>query len=142
MATVHESNGLDRGVNGRFAPGNAGGPGRPRRPVEETYLLAITTACPIETWERICAKAVEDALGGDPKAREWLARYLVREPEGGTPTLLHAHLHAMADLDPVLVAHAERETPDELDNLLESGRAREVLALARRLADEKSVDCP
>lgn len=130
---------LDRAQNGHFAPGNAGGPGRPRRPVEESYLLAITAACPVETWERICAKAVEDAMSGDPKAREWLSRYLVREPESSTPMLLNAHLHSLAEHDPVLLAHADRQIPDRLSELInpvDGERSRKVLALVRQLAGQ------
>ncbi len=65
-----------RGPRGRFAEGNAGGPGRPPRPVELHYLRAISDACPLETWAEIVAKAVDDAKGGDPQARAWLSKYL------------------------------------------------------------------
>ncbi len=70
----------ERNPGGTFAKGWAGGPGRPRRAVEAHYLLAISEACPPERWKEIVQRAVEDAKGGDPKAREWLAGYLVGRP--------------------------------------------------------------
>lgn len=72
--------------DGRFAPGNAGGPGRPRRATEEAYLLATLNACPLEAWEEIVTAAVEAAKAGDWKAREWLAGYLLGEAKAPSPT--------------------------------------------------------
>lgn len=76
-------NGLDgeksakgRGPRGRFAPGNAGGPGRPPRPVELHYLRAISDACPLDVWRDIVQKAVDLAKTGDAAARAWLSKYL------------------------------------------------------------------
>ncbi len=66
----------ERTARGRFAVGNSGGPGRPKRATEATYLLTLSAACPPETWRLICQKAVEQALAGDASARAWLARYL------------------------------------------------------------------
>jgi hypothetical protein len=79
-------NGTDgRAPNGRFAPGNAGGPGRPPRQTEREYLRAMLAGCTPEDWREIVDQAVEDAKGGDAKAREWLARYLVGMPYLTTP---------------------------------------------------------
>ena len=74
-----QQNGQDGGprdLHGRFTLGNPGGPGRPRRATEATYLLALSDACPPETWQRICQKAVEQAIEGDASARAWLSKYL------------------------------------------------------------------
>jgi len=70
-------------INGRFAPGNPGGPGRPRRQVEREYLDALTAAVPMDRWRLVVDRAVEDAIAGDPRARDWLGRYLIGNP---TPT--------------------------------------------------------
>ena len=67
----------DRNLNGTFAPGNPGGPGRPRQPVERQYLAALVEAVSPADWRAIVGKAVADAKGGNPKAREWLAKYLL-----------------------------------------------------------------
>lgn len=66
-----------REASGQFANGNAGGPGRPRRAIERDYLAALSDACPPDTWRQIVTRAVDDAKAGDPKAREWLTRYLL-----------------------------------------------------------------
>jgi hypothetical protein len=34
---------------------------------------------PLETWREICQAAVAAAKDGDPRARDWLARYLLGE---------------------------------------------------------------
>lgn len=47
-----------------------------RRATEKDYLRALSDVCPIETWGQIVTKAVEQAQGGDPQARAWLAKYL------------------------------------------------------------------
>jgi hypothetical protein len=80
-----EQNGKHR-KNGQFAPGNPGGPGRPRRVAERDYLVTLTEACPPEKWRAICRRAVENALAGDAMARNWLSRYLLGNP-AELPTL-------------------------------------------------------
>jgi hypothetical protein len=72
-----------RQSNGRFAVGNSGGPGRPRRAVELEYLAVLADAVPPGQWRKIVARAVKDALAGDSKARRWLGEHLLgrqREP--------------------------------------------------------------
>jgi hypothetical protein len=72
-----------RDDNGRFTTGNSGGPGRPRRAVEQDYLAALADTVPLERWRKIIDRAVADAEKGDAKARRWLAEYLlgrIREP--------------------------------------------------------------
>src|SRR5262245_12513652 len=74
--------GADRDDNGRFAPGNPGGPGRPRRAVEADYLAALSEAVTLERWGEIVATAIAQAIAGDAKAREWLGSYLAGKPTG------------------------------------------------------------
>jgi hypothetical protein len=66
-----------RNSDGTFAAGNPGGPGRPRRAVEREYLAALADVASLEAWREICQRAVEDAKQGNPKARAWLASYLL-----------------------------------------------------------------
>ena len=74
-----------RTEGGRFAAGNAGGPGRPRRAVESQYMASIGDVVTVEDWQAIVRRALDDAKNGDAKAREWLTKYLVgTEP----PTLV------------------------------------------------------
>ena len=66
-----------RNLDGTFALGNPGGPGRPRRAVEREYLAALAEAVSPADWRAIVARAVADAKGGNPKAREWLSKHLL-----------------------------------------------------------------
>ena len=71
-----------RNAKGQFADGNRGGPGRPKRCVERDYLAALSETVTLDDWHAICQRAVEEAKGGDPKAREWLSRYCIgKEPQ-------------------------------------------------------------
>jgi hypothetical protein len=72
------SNCRDR--RGRFAQGNAGGPGRPPIEKERRYIETMAAVCDDEAWRRICKRAVKDAEAGDHRAREWLTKHLVGEP--------------------------------------------------------------
>jgi hypothetical protein len=40
-------------------------------------MIALSECVPTETWRSIVAKAVEQAVSGDAKARDWLAGYLL-----------------------------------------------------------------
>ncbi len=75
MVTGTDTNG--RQTDGRFAPGNAGGPGRPRRPVEEDYLRVLNEAVTVEDWAQVVRRAVEDAKQGDARARDWLSKHIL-----------------------------------------------------------------
>lgn len=66
-----------RDDRGRFAPGNSGGPGRPKRAVELEYIKALADTVTLDDWRAVCQSALEAAKAGDAKAREWLAGYLI-----------------------------------------------------------------
>ena len=66
-----------RADDGRFLPGWAGGPGRPRREIEMQYLRKIQDGVSLQVWQGICDKAIAQALAGDSTARAWLSRYLL-----------------------------------------------------------------
>lgn len=69
--------GEERNKRGQFAKGCKGGPGRPRREVEEDYLAAISEEISKADWRAIIRKAAMQAKKGDAKARIWLSDYLV-----------------------------------------------------------------
>jgi hypothetical protein len=48
-----------------------------RRPIEREYLATLNAAVPLDTWQAICQRAADDALAGDAKARDWLAKWLL-----------------------------------------------------------------
>ena len=64
---------------GRFASGNSGGPGRPRRAIETDYLAALGDALTIDAWREIVTGAITSAKIGDDKARAWLSKYALGE---------------------------------------------------------------
>lgn len=86
-----------REANGRFSQGNAGGPGRPPRQTEASYLRATSAACSIEDWRAIIERAVQDAKAGNAKAREFLSKYLL----GSAPILSELVAWDEVGLDPV-----------------------------------------
>lgn len=71
-------NGRDK--RGRFTPGHAGGPGRPKRDTEREYLDALIGAVSLADWREIVLRAVEDAKDGDKDARAFLAKHLIGDP--------------------------------------------------------------
>lgn len=75
MVSGTEPNG--RQADGRFANGNAGGPGRPRRPVEEDYLRVLNESVSVQDWAQVVRRAVEDAKQGDARARDWLSKHIL-----------------------------------------------------------------
>lgn len=77
----------DRDKSGKFAKGNKGGPGRPKRETEMKYMAALGDECPVSAWREIVKKAVEDAKEGDVQARAWLGRYLLSDINGQAPSL-------------------------------------------------------
>ncbi len=73
-----------RDRSGRFQKGCDPGPGRPRRDIERDYVATLSESVGLDAWRKITEKAVADALAGDPKAREFLAGYLMGKPTGNT----------------------------------------------------------
>lgn len=86
-----------RGKNGQFLEGSSGGPGRPPRKTEWSYLRSTTSACSLEDWQQIVTRAVADAKNGNAKAREFLARYVL----GNAPVLSELTALDEIGLDPV-----------------------------------------
>ncbi|MBI1900480.1 MAG: hypothetical protein HYS13_05110 [Planctomycetia bacterium] len=91
-----------RNANGKFAPGNLGGPGRPRRAVERDYLAALSDAVSLDDWKAVVARAVADAKAGDARARDWLSRHVLgADPPSlkGLATAEAAGITAEAELE-------------------------------------------
>ena len=68
------------------------GPGRPKLEREQKYRETLIESCSLNDWQRICQRAVKDAVAGDHRAREWLGKYLVGDPVSVT-NILNAHVH-------------------------------------------------
>jgi hypothetical protein len=60
-----------------FQKGNPGGPGRPKRAVEQSYLDVTVASVSAEDWRKVVLKAVKQTQAGDHRARDWLGRMLV-----------------------------------------------------------------
>src|SRR5690348_13702790 len=69
-------------AKGRFKKGHKGGPGRPRRVVEQDYVVALSEAVPLDRWRKIIERAITDAESGDARAREWVGNYMMGKPTG------------------------------------------------------------
>jgi hypothetical protein len=70
-----------RDARGRFAEGNSGGPGRPRRAVEREYLAVLSDAVPLARWKKMVGQVADFAEQGERWALEWLSGYLLGEPQ-------------------------------------------------------------
>ena len=115
-----EKSGRDN--QGRFSKGNPGGPGRPRRAVEEDYLAALSDQLSIERWENIVSKAIEDAEDGDHRARDWIARYAL----GPSPKVAEMGLQGALRLFQLAVDEAREKTVEEkIENRLANDRLLE-----------------
>lgn len=86
-----------RDQKGKFVLGNPGGPGRPTRLTEATYLSELKSVCTLEIWREIVNQVIEDAKKGNAKAREFLARYLLV----GAPVLSDLAAWEETGYDPV-----------------------------------------
>jgi hypothetical protein len=86
-----------RDGNGRFAAGNPGGPGRPRRAVELDFLAALADRVPLTKWRRIVDRAVLDAEQGDARARRWIAEHLLGRQTEPLTTLAATELAGTLD---------------------------------------------
>lgn len=99
---------------GRWKKGVTGNPkGRPSRAKEKEYLDVIMDRVTPEILAQIAEKAVEQALEGDWKAREWVTKYTV-----GEPASVHEYLVDKTETYTLRVIFEGRETPR-----LESGES-------------------
>lgn len=87
-----------RNANGTFTKGNqhAKGHGRPKRETELQYLEIAKGSISLESFQQICERAVQDAMGGDAQARTWITKLVF--PEAISFTELHKRL-AVQDED-------------------------------------------
>jgi hypothetical protein len=135
-------NDVIREPNGRFGPGTAPGPGRPRRCIEGDYLATIADAVPMGRWRAIVDRAVQQAVAGNCRAPEWLAGYLVGRPTGdGLVTLAGNELAGIDPATAAAEAAAHEARIAELFRLEQLGpAARRALGDSNRArADLRSV---
>lgn len=97
----------ERDERGRFAAGNPGGPGRPRRAVELEYLAALGDELTLDSWREIVRRAVEDAKAGEPKAREWVTKYALGGAQSLSLMALAVREQASVSVDDEILATAD-----------------------------------
>ncbi len=56
--------------------------------IQREYLDVVMNACDLDTWRKIVARAVADALQGDAQARKWLSDYVLGKPPTRTERTL------------------------------------------------------
>jgi hypothetical protein len=125
----------DRDDRGRFAAGNPGGPGRPRRAVEQDYLTAVMSAVPPERLGTIAKRAAQAAEKGDAKARRWLTDILVGRRANTAVALTVAEEPRSLNYD--CLTDVELESYDDLYGRILSGdpvSADDALAYVGMLA--------
>ena len=71
---------MTRDDKGRFAKGNGGGPGRPKKEREARYYDVLVSTISIDDWRAIIKRAIQDAKRGDTAARKFIADYLIGPP--------------------------------------------------------------
>lgn len=99
----------DRDENGRFRKGYKGGPGRPRREVEEEYKEAFLRVVSVRDVEEIITRAMRDAKKGDNVARKFLFDYLVGPP-------IERKEITGADGEPIKIKGYVSVNPDDWEN--------------------------
>lgn len=72
---------MERNSKGQFTAGNAGGPGRPKRQVEGSYIAATLGTVSKNDWCKIVEKIKQKALRGDMTAARFLSDLLVDRGE-------------------------------------------------------------
>ena len=72
---------VERDKNGRFLKGSSGNDkGRPKKEREDRYYEIMRSTVSYEDWEKIIKRAAQQAIGGDDRARKFLAEYLIGKP--------------------------------------------------------------
>jgi hypothetical protein len=87
----------DRDGGGRFALGNQGGPGRPKRATEAEHLQGLSCIVSVEDLRAIARRAVADAKKGSARARDWVSRYLLGVPAQKPPARPDHRFRAMIE---------------------------------------------
>lgn len=102
----------ERDMNGKFAKGNAGGPGRPRRQIEQDYLAAFSEAITLDDWKEIIEKAVGQAKEGDARARQWLTHYVIGPRQDKELEIIA--IQEELEIDPIARQVEEQKLYDQL----------------------------
>lgn len=96
-----------------------------RRPIEREYLATLNEVVDLTTWKLIVQRAVDDAIAGDYRARDWISKTVLRPESHALTTLAAQELKASPQkaADDRVEAEAKeleenKKLSEELDRLL------------------------
>lgn len=72
------------------------------RRTERDYMAVLLEAVTLDDWRTVVANTLQEAKGGNPQARNWLAQYLVGRPVADAPTPLTVVVQQLSGADPVV----------------------------------------
>jgi hypothetical protein len=72
------------------------------RRTERDYMAVLLDAVTLDDWRTVVANTLQEAKGGNPQARNWLAQYLVGRPTSDAPTPLTVVVQQLSGSDPVV----------------------------------------
>jgi hypothetical protein len=72
------------------------------RRTEGDYMGVLLDAVTLDDWRDVVTGALNEAKGGNPAARAWLAQYLVGKPETKAPTPLNVVVQQLNGSDPLV----------------------------------------
>jgi hypothetical protein len=72
------------------------------RRTEGDYMGVLLDTITLDDWRDVVVGALNEAKGGNPAARAWLAQYLVGKPETKAPTPLNVVVQQLNGSDPLV----------------------------------------
>lgn len=78
------------------------------RRTEGDYMGVLLDAVTLDDWRDVVKGALQEAKGGDPQARTWLAQYLVGKPEAKAPAAMTVVVNQLNGIDPLIDKLAKR----------------------------------
>lgn len=70
-----------RNEKGQFVKGHPGGPGRPKREIEQAYFRATVGSVSEREWQNVIKAMLTEAKKGNVAAATWLGNYLMGKPQ-------------------------------------------------------------
>lgn len=78
------------------------------RRTEGDYMGVLLDTVTLDDWRDVVQGALQEAKGGDPQARTWLAQYLVGKPETKAPAAMTVVVNQLNGVDPLVNRLARR----------------------------------
>ena len=107
----------ERDARGRFVKGNQAARLSPRNGAS-AYRLITASNVPLDEWQHVVAKALEDARAGDMHARRWLSDYIMGRP--ATPPVVAGIETPLIERVIEALRAAEYDPSDVMDTILQS----------------------